>query len=307
MSQPRRELHSHDAQSDRWLKYGLEHDHRVRRPSSCWRSWPRCTSPRKRTARWDTTAVGVAHASSPSRSRSSIRDNKQPITITSFYSKAKAGPTPPTAPVRRPPPTPSRLGHASDRQADQSCRTCSTSTPARGHGNITVRDDRPQAEPEQGRRPDRAGSPSQYGGEVEKYKAFTDSRWPAKFDAIGQDWPRPRRTRVAPRSARQLPDTPDMDRVAMAQVLSGPSATIPDVPEPRPRTAYEKLLLRQKPPDYKGVSRQRQRPPWIRAVGRPARPDDRRVQRVQRGRQPSVPKPTSATYMTSAHPGLPRN
>ena len=225
-----------DSQSQRWLKYGSNtvlvcvvvvllgvlvvylaqsHDKQI-----------------------DTTAAGL-YSLKPQTVRL-IEDNRQPITITSFYSKAKPG----DATYGTAGATADREAAAAiDRQADVVSDLLDEYA-SRGK-DITVETIDPKLNPSKADALIEQVT-DQYGGEVKKYKAFTDSL-AGKYDEIAKT-ATAERAKVAPLRA-QLPDTDE--GVGLAQVLS----SVGEVPGflKQYQQAYQSAL-RQKPPDYKGVA-----------------------------------------------------
>ena len=192
----------------------------------------------RKDKRYDTTAAAL-YTLKP-QTLKVIGDNDQPITITSFYSKAKrTDATYGTATAA----ADADASAALDRQADVVADLLAEYA-SRGK-NITVETIDPKLQPSKADALIEQVT-DQYGGEVKAYKAFTDSlkqkfadiNAPAKAEAA----------KVVP-LRQQLPDTPQMDDTARMLLYVGRIPTLLD----RAQKAYERLLG-QKPPDYKAVT-----------------------------------------------------
>ena len=187
----------------------------------------------------DDTTTAALYSLKPQTLRL-IRDNAQPITITSFYTKAKRGDaTYGTAGET----ASAEAAAALDRQADVVSDLLDEYAAQGKHISVETIDPKLN--------PSKADAlieqvTDQYGGEVKKYKAFTDAL-PAKFDAISKI-ATAEKAKVQPLRA-SLPDTDE--GVGLGQVL----ASVGEIPTllQQDQKAYERAL-HQKPPDYKGVA-----------------------------------------------------
>ena len=192
----------------------------------------------RKDKRYDTTAAAL-YTLKP-QTLKVIGDNDQPITITSFYSKAKrTDATYGTATAA----ADADASAALDRQADVVADLLAEYA-SRGK-NITVETIDPKLQPSKADALIEQVT-DQYGGEVKAYKAFTDSL-KAKFADINAP-AKAEAAKVDP-LRKQLPDTPQMDDTARMLLYVGRIPTLLD----RAQKAYERLLG-QKPPDYKAVT-----------------------------------------------------
>ncbi len=169
-----------------------------------------------------------------------IGDNQQHITITSFYSKAKRGDA--------------AYGTGADAAEAAAAATVQSQAgvvadlldeyASRGR-NISVEEIDPKLNPSKADALIEQVT-DQYGGEVKKYKDFTDTLG-AKYDAIAKT-ATDERAKVVP-LRRLLPDTDE--GVNVSEVL----ASVGRIPGflKEYQQAYQ-TSLHQKPPDYKGVA-----------------------------------------------------
>ena len=192
----------------------------------------------RKDKRWDTTAS--AQYTLKPQTLKVIDDNAQHIQITSFYTKAKKtdaayGTNTAAADAD----ASSTVDHQADVVADLLDEYAT-----RGR-NISVEEIDPKLNPSKADALIEQVT-DQYGGEVKKYKAFTEAL-PDRFKRIS-DLATAEAAKVAP-LAKQLPNTQDMQQVTEAL---GTVGAIPDLLKSYQK-AYEQLL-HQKPPDYKGVT-----------------------------------------------------
>ena len=188
---------------------------------------------------YDTTAAGM-YSLKPQTLRL-IEANQQPITITSFYSKAKPGEA--TYGTGNDAATADAAGTA-DRQADIVADLLDEYA-SRGH-DITVETIDPKLNPSKADALIEQVT-DQYGGEVKKYRAFTDTL-NGKYDAIAK---------AADVQLEQIKKLP-LDTIQTQELIDTVNlavVSVQDIPKQLKRTedTYQKYL-RQKPPDYKGIT-----------------------------------------------------
>ncbi len=225
-----------DSQSQRWLKYGSNTV--LASVVAVLLGALVIYLAQHRNHQIDTTAAGL-YSLKPQTVKL-IEENKQKITITSFYSKAKRADTTygtgaDAAAAEAANVLEQQAGHVSDLLDEYA---------SRGR-NITVETIDPKLNPSKADALIEQVT-DQYGGEVKKYRDFTDGLG-KRYDAIAAT-ATAERARVAPLRAL-LPQTDEGESVAevLASVARIPAFLKED------QAAYQ-AVLKQKPPDYKGVA-----------------------------------------------------
>jgi hypothetical protein len=189
----------------------------------------------KKSKRFDTTAAGL-YSLKP-QTLSLIRDNKQPITIISLYTKAKPGQNGEETPDdTTAAPAVDQPGIVSDLLEEYRTRG----------SNIKTENIDPVLNP--GKVEDLINDVSeQYGGEIQKYKKFT-GEVPAKYDNI---------SKLANAELDVIKKLP-LDQIQSQDVEQSVGLAVISVQEipkimKQAQEAYGKFL-KQKPPDYKGIT-----------------------------------------------------
>ncbi len=236
MSEPINSPTASESQSDRWLKYGS--NTLLVSAVVVLLAVAAVYLAERHDRRTDTTQAGL-YSLKPQTVKL-IAANTQPIQIISFYTKAKPGDA--------------AYGTGAAAAATDAANTVSaqadvvsdllTEYAARGK-DITVETIDPKLNPSKADGLIEQVT-DQYGGEVKKYKAFTDTLGD-KYDAIAKT-ATAERAKVAP-LRQALPDTET--GATVGQVL----ASVGEIPTflKQYQQAYQ-AALKQKPPDYKGVA-----------------------------------------------------